>query len=354
MNMAVRTENFVSIDAMESLGVALDQIRAEALADLGQRDADYIHDMIRKQRYCEIGGRALTHFSLNPLTWAAGVGLLSVSKILENMEIGHNVMHGQYDWMNEPELNSQRYEWDTTCDGDSWRKTHNYEHHTFTNIIGKDRDFGYGVLRLSDDIPWHIGFAPQLLTYAAMSVLFQYAVALHELEVDRIARKEITWRDKIPFAKRLLKKAAHQAGKDYVLFPLLAGPMAPKVFVGNALANLARNLWASTIIYCGHFTENAHAFAEADCQNETRGQWYYRQVLGSSNFTGGKWLHILSGHLSFQTEHHLFPDIPAHRYPELSEKVRAVLESHGIPYNTGSFGAQYRSVLKRLVKFSLP
>src|SRR3990167_4950898 len=123
MNMAVRTENFVSIDAMESLGVALDQIRAEALADLGQRDADYIHDMIRKQRYCEIGGRALIHFSLNPLTWAAGVGLLSVSKILENMEIGHNVMHGQYNWMNEPELNSQRYEWDTTCDGDSWRKT---------------------------------------------------------------------------------------------------------------------------------------------------------------------------------------------------------------------------------------
>ena len=125
MNMAVRTENFVTTDSMERLGAALDQIRAEALADLGQRDADYIHDMIRKQRYCEIGGRALIHFSLNPLTWAAGVGLLSVSKILENMEIGHNVMHGQYDWMNEPELNSQSYDWDNACDAESWRKTHN-------------------------------------------------------------------------------------------------------------------------------------------------------------------------------------------------------------------------------------
>lgn len=85
----------------EAFGKELDAIREEVLADIGQRDADYIRSIIRRQKYCEVGGRSLIHFSLNPITWAVGVGMLSVSKILENMEIGHNVMHGQYDWMND-------------------------------------------------------------------------------------------------------------------------------------------------------------------------------------------------------------------------------------------------------------
>ncbi len=354
MDMPTHSNNLSAPELMEALGTALDALREQTLADLGQRDADYIHDIIRKQRYCEISGRALIHFSLNPLTWAAGVGLLSVSKILENMEIGHNVMHGQYDWMNDPALNSQTYEWDTDCDADSWRKTHNFEHHTYTNILGKDRDYGYGLFRLNDQMPWHPGFLPQMLTYAVMVVLYQYAVALQELEFDRLLRREVSWRDKVPYLKRLLRKVSRQTVKDYVVFPLLAGPMAPKVALGNGAANLVRNLWASSIIFCGHFTADAQTFSPAECEKETRGQWYYRQILGSSNFTGSRWLHILSGHLSFQTEHHLFPDIPAHRYPELSEKVREILASHDIPYNTGTFGAQYRSVLQRLLRYSLP
>ena len=93
---------------------------------------------------------------------------------------------------------------------------------------------------------------------------------------------------------------------------------------------------------------------EAECENETRGQWYYRQMTGSSNFTGGKWLHLLSGHLSYQIEHHLFPDIPAHRYPEIAPRVEAICNKLGIKYNTGSFIKQYSTVVKRVLKYSLP
>jgi len=93
-------------------------------------------------------------FGFIPPVLVAATTALGLSKIIENMEIGHNVMHGQYDWMNDPSLNSQTYEWDTACGGDSWRRTHNYEHHTYTNIIGKDRDYGYDLLRLSEDEPW--------------------------------------------------------------------------------------------------------------------------------------------------------------------------------------------------------
>ena len=339
---------------LDAFGDEIDQLKKDVVADLGQRDADYIRGIVRKQRYSEVSGRALIHFSLDPISWAVGVSLLSVSKILENMEIGHNVMHGQYDWMNDPTLYSQTYEWDNNCDADSWRKTHNYEHHTYTNIIGKDRDYGYGILRLSDDTPWRPKHLFNLLTYGMLSVFFQSGVGLHELETEKIASGEVSLKEKKPFLKRFFKKAGRQALKDYLLFPLLAGPMALKVIVGNALANLARNLWSSTVIFCGHFTENSHTFHDVDCENETRGEWYYRQILGSGNFIGGKWLHIMSGNLSYQIEHHLFPDIPAHRYSEMSPKVQEICEKYGVAYNTGRFWSQYKTVIARVARYSLP
>ena len=147
MDMQTHQYKLLIPEELEAFGAELDALRQSALEDLGERDAEYIRSIIRKQKVCEMTGRGLIHFSLTPISWGLGVGLLSASKILENMEIGHNVMHGQYDWMNDPELQSQNYEWDTVCDGDSWRKTHNYEHHTYTNILGKDRDYGYAVLQ---------------------------------------------------------------------------------------------------------------------------------------------------------------------------------------------------------------
>ena len=338
----------------DALGNELDQLQQATQSDLGQRDADYIRGIIRKQRYSEIAGRLLIHVSLDPFTWAAGVSLLSISKILENMEIGHNVMHGQYDWMNDPKLYSQTYEWDNHCDGDSWRKTHNYEHHTYTNIIGMDRDYGYAVLRLSDDTPWRPKHLLNLLNYGILSSFFQTGVALHELETEKLASGEIKLKDKIPFLKRFAKKVGKQTLKDYIIFPALAGPMAVKVIAGNMVANLARNLWSSTVIFCGHFTEGSETFHDVDLENETRGQWYYRQILGSGNFTGGKWLHIMSGNLSYQIEHHMFPTIPAHRYQEMSPEVQKICKKYGVPYNTGRFWDQYKTVLARIVKYSLP
>ena len=75
--------------------------------------------------------------------WIAGASLLGVAKILENMEIGHNVMHGQWDWMNDPEIHSSNWEWDTAQPAEQWKHSHNYVHHQFTNVIGYDNDIGY-------------------------------------------------------------------------------------------------------------------------------------------------------------------------------------------------------------------
>ncbi|WP_203143086.1 fatty acid desaturase family protein [Marinobacter mangrovi] len=339
---------------LDELAKDLDAIRDEVRADLGERDARYIRRIIRLHRTLEVGGRVLMPFGFIPPVFVAGVASLGLAKIIENMEIGHNVMHGQYDWMNDPSLHSQTYEWDTVCTGDSWRQTHNYEHHTYTNVIGKDRDYGYAVLRLSDDEKWHPLHLLQFINYVMLTVFFQWGVGLHELESERIRRREIKLSDKKGFLKDFFRKGGRQAFKDYVFFPLLTFPVFPIVLAGNVCANLIRNLWSSTVIFCGHFTEDAETFTEASIEGESRGHWYLRQLTGSSNFTGSKWVHILSGHLSHQIEHHVFPDIPAHRYREIAPRVEAICHKYGLKYNTGSFGKQYWTVLKRIGHYSLP
>ncbi|WP_166258210.1 fatty acid desaturase family protein [Marinobacter salicampi] len=332
----------------------LNAIRQDVLADLGERDANYIRKIVRLHRSLEVGGRVMMPFGFIPPVFVAAVASLGLSKILENMEIGHNVMHGQYDWMNDPSLHSQTYEWDTACTGDSWRRTHNYEHHTYTNIIGKDRDYGYALLRLSDDRRWKPAHTLQFANYVLLSSFFQWGVGLHELEFERVRRGEISLAEKKGFLKEFFRKGGRQAFKDYVFFPVVTLPVAPIVLVGNIGANLIRNLWSSTVIFCGHFTQDAETFSEAECENESKGHWYLRQLTGSSNFTGPNWMHVLSGHLSYQIEHHVFPDLPAHRYREISPRVQAVCEKHGIHYNSGTFRKQYSTVLQRILKFSLP
>ncbi|MGB1223248.1 MAG: fatty acid desaturase family protein [Mycobacterium sp.] len=349
----------------DAFGAELDELKERVIADLGDRDASYIRRMIKAQRALEVGGRAMLFGGILPPFWLAGSAMLGLSKIIDNMEIGHNVMHGQYDWMGDPAISSKGFEWDTACPADQWRHSHNYMHHTYTNIVGLDRDVGYGILRMSEDQKWRPYFLGNPVYAFLLMVMFQYGVALHELEADRIRTGEISLSDKREILQGIWRKTKRQTLKDYVAFPLLAGPFAPWVFTGNLTANLMRNVWSYMIIFCGHFPEDVQEFSIEETKAESRGQWYFRQVLGSANLTGfsprrstrpesAKLFHILSGNLSFQIEHHLFPDIPAHRHAEISTEVRDICERYGVPYNTGPLPRQFATVVRKIVKLALP
>lgn len=350
--------NKPSTQTLKNFAADLDNLRLQTQDKVGARDARYIRKLIGIQRLIEIAGRITMVLGfITPALWILGVLLLALSKILENMEIGHNVLHGQYDWMNDPHINSRKYEWDIVGDANSWKRYHNHEHHTYTNIIGKDRDYGYGLLRLSDDLRWRPKNRWQIFTYLNLSLLFEWGVAYHEVAGERIFVGKPKKTSDLPIPRQELKSAffrkiRRQVFKDYIFYPLVCWPVALQVLAGNLIANLIRNLWTSTVIFCGHFTEEAHTFKESECQNETKGQWYYRQILGSSNFTGSKLFHILTGHLSYQIEHHLFPDIPAPRYREMAPAVEQICAKYDIPYNSKSFGHQYLTVLQRVIKYS--
>ena len=338
----------------DAFGRELDAIRERVMADLGERDADYIRRVIKAQRALEVGGRALLFAGILPPAWLAGTAMLGLSKVIDNMEIGHNVMHGQYDWMRDPAISGRAFEWDTACPADQWRHSHNYMHHTHTNIVGMDRDIGYGILRMSEDQPWEPYFLGNPIYAFLLMVLFQYGVALHELETERIRAGEISLADKREILQGIWQKTRRQMLKDYVAFPLLAGPFAPLVFAGDLSANLIRNVWSYMIIFCGHFPDGTQEFSVEETQNESRGMWYFRQVLGSANLTGGKLFHLLSGNLSHQIEHHLFPDMPARRYAEIAPEVREICKRYGIPYNAGSLPRQFGTVVRKILKLTLP
>ncbi|XVQ10446.1 fatty acid desaturase family protein [Spirillospora sp. CA-255316] len=338
----------------EAIARELDALRDEITADLGERDAAYIHRVIRWQRGLEIGGRALLLASSLPPAWLAGTATLAVAKILENMEIGHNVMHGQWDWMRDPKIHSTTWEWDNVSPADQWKHSHNVVHHTNTNILGKDNDVGYGILRVSAEQEWHPSNLPQPLVNLLLAMFFEYGVAVHDLEIDKVLEGRNDPEETRAKLRAIGRKIRRQWAKDYLAFPLLSGPQFGSTLAANLTANIIRNVWAHMIIFCGHFPGDVEVFTEERLDGETRGEWYVRQMLGSANISGGRLLHLMSGNLSHQIEHHLFPDLPSNRYAEIAPRVRALCERYGLPYHTGPLARQVGSTWKKIVRYAFP
>lgn len=361
MNMSVEfvehsKSKHLSAEQVAEFGQQVERIRREIMDSIGEQDAQYIYKIRNFVRYSEIASRGLLMFGgWMPPVWLLGTGLLGLSKIVENMELGHNVMHGQFDWLNDPSLNGAAYDWDTMSTGDDWKYTHNYIHHTYTNIVGKDHDVGYGLLRISDLQKWEPRFLLNLPLTLQLMLFFEWYVGLQNLHLeDAIIYKSKTWAQVWQDSAKFRQKASRQIAKDYLFFPLIAGPNAVAVLTGNVVANLLRNVWASAVIFNGHFTEDTETFEQDNTEHETRAEWYLRQIRGSSNFTGTSALHILSGNLSHQIEHHLFPDMPANRYAEAAVQIRALCREYGIHYNEASFLKQSLSMWLRMAQYSLP
>jgi len=341
-------------EQIEQLGRELDAIHEQVHADLGERDARYIRATIRLHRLLALAGRLLLIGSRRRPLWLLGTASLSLAKILENMEIGHNVLHGQWDWMHDPDINSRTWDWDTASPAEAWRHSHNYEHHTFTNIRGKDRDLGYEIMRIDPHQAWHPVYVLQPLYNLLLMAFFEWGVALHDLNFDAIRSGEKPKSQAIAELKAIGRKARRQIVKDYLAFPLLSGRGFGSTLAANFTANIVRNVWAHSIIFCGHFPDQTYTFSQEEVEGEARGGWYVRQLLGAANIDGGPLFHFLSGNLSFQVEHHLYPDMPSSRYAEIAPRVREVCSRYGLPYNTGPLRRQLGTVHRTILRLAFP
>ncbi|MFC7219451.1 fatty acid desaturase family protein [Streptomyces polyrhachis] len=344
----------LTAEQVAELGRELDAIRDRCLAQRGASDAAYIRRVIAVQRSLEAGSRALLLFSRHRPARLAGTAGLTLAKILENMEIGHNVMHGQWDWMRDPRIHSTTWEWDNASPAAQWKHSHNQVHHTYTNVIGRDNDLGYGIMRVCEEQRWKPFHLGQPLWNLLNAMVFEYSIAAYDLEIGRYLAGRA---DKEDFHRRrseVLRKIRDQATKDYVVHPLLSGRSAPYTLAANLTANLLRNLWTHSVIVCGHFPEGVQTFPRKAIRGESRGEWYLRQMMGAANISGGPLTHLLTGNLSHQIEHHLFPDLPSNRYAEVAPEVRAVFAKYGLRYVTGPFPRQLASSWGQVVRYSVP
>ena len=342
-------------EQIEQLGKEFDAIHDEVYDDLGDRDRRYIVSMIEMHRRLAVLGRVLLLFSRHRPAWIAGTTANSLAKILENMEIGHNVLHGQWDWMNDPYIHSSSWDWDTASTSEAWKHSHNYVHHTYTNIRGKDKDLGYEIMRIDPHQKWNPVYLLQPFYNLVLAAFFEWGVAVHDLDFEAIRTGKKSKREVRRQLKGMAGKARSQIVKDYIAFPALSGRKGFKsTLKANFTANVVRNVWAYAIIFCGHFPDQTYTFSEAEVEGETRGAWYVRQLLGAANIEGSPLFHVVSGNLGYQVEHHLFPDMPSTRYAEIAPAVREICERYELPYNSGRFGRQLGTVQRTILRLAFP
>ncbi|MDN5768534.1 MAG: acyl-CoA desaturase [Humibacillus sp.] len=346
----------LSDEQVAQLGVELDTLRDAIIATRGAKDAAYIRRVIRAQRTLEIAGRATLMLSKKKTALVAGTAMLSVAKILENMEIGHNVLHGQWDWMRDPDIHSTTWEWDFVTPAAAWKHTHNDLHHTWTNVLGKDKDVGYTTLRMAEDQPWKPHNILNPVINAVLAPFFEWGIAIYDLELEAVKDGEKSKADLKRDLKSVGRKVVRQATKDYIATPAAASVFGSgkQALIGTFTANAIRNVWAHSVIFCGHFPDGADVFTEAEIEGETRGDWYIRQMLGSANISGSKTMHLMTGNLSHQIEHHCFPDLPSNRYAEVAVHMRDICDRYGLPYTTGPIHRQVGQAWAKVFRLALP
>jgi linoleoyl-CoA desaturase len=257
--------------------------------------------------------------------------------------------------MNDPSIHSSTWDWDSASTPEAWKHSHNYIHHTYTNIRGKDHDLGYKIMRIDPHQPWNPVYLLQPVYNLALMAFFEWGVAFHDLDLDAIRKREKPIKDLKRELRGMARKAGRQIAKDYLAYPLLAGPKGFKsTLTANITSNILRNVWAHSIIFCGHFPDQTYTFSEAEVAGENRGRFYVRQLLGAANIEGSPMFHVLSGNLGYQVEHHLYPDMPSTRYAEIAPQVREICERYRLPCNSGPFLAQLGMVQRTILRLAFP
>ena len=395
-------------EQLEQIGREFDAIHDQVKAELGERDRKYITSMIEMHRRMVVTARVLLFASRYRPAWIAGTTMLSLAKILENMEIGHNVMHGQWDWMNDPYINSSTWDWDSASTAEAWKHSHNYVHHTYTNIRGKDRDLGYEIMRIDPHQKWNPVYLAQPFYNLLLAALFEWGVATHDLDFEAIKNGEKSKQQIRRELKGMARKGRQQITKDYIVFPVISGLVSAGVeaavagarsaqarkshsrrmlqgawrkanpassddgvlrqlierrsfrqpfrttLTADFTANVVRNVWSYAIIFCGHFPDQTYSFSEEETADETRGACYVRQLLGAANIEGSPLFHVISGNLGYQVEHHLYPDMPSTRYAEIAPRVKELCERYELPYNSGPFLKQLGMVQRTILRLAFP
>ncbi len=347
---------------LQSFAAELDDLGRRTRQKVGSEDLEYVVSIDRRARWLMRLGRTLIHFGFDPITLGAGVVAVAAGRQLYLWEVSHTVFHGAYDRFDHPRLHSLRMRVDSPWDERSFYTTHVKQHHPHCNVIGRDPDARFGILRQNELVPYRWYHRAQLLALAvnSLGLLGQYSLMVTGVADYhfRSAEDSDVLRDRsaksvVGAYRALLGRVIPYYFKEFVVFPSLAGPFFMKVFLANACAGALGNLYMSAMIYSGHIGENTAVFPRSK-HASSKGEWYWMQTMATSNYEVPRFLSQLCGGLDNHIEHHLFPALPPERTRQIAADVRKICERHGVPYKSAPWPIVLRNVLAQFAALSKP
>jgi linoleoyl-CoA desaturase len=349
----------LDLETLNALARDLDAAYRRVADRVGDEDLEYLIGIDRASRRLTLLGRLLLHFSLDPLTWTGGVIALWFGRQLNEIEVCHAVLHGTYDRFNHPTLHSTRVRLDAPISELGWVRTHG-KHHPNANVMGRDPDARFGVLRQNEYVPykWHHRFqmVPLLSNFLGLAGQLNWMVTGVADFYMRDPDSSYVLRDRslnaIWEAHQLaIRKALPYYLENWIFYPALAGPLFLKVLIGNIIADTLRNIYTAATVYSGHVSPD-HVVFPKGTRAQSKGEWCWMQIVATSNFEVPRFLSQLSGGLDLHIEHHLFPRLPPRRLAELAPEVRAICAKYGIPYKSAPWPRVLRRVFAQFREMS--
>ena len=349
----------------------IDSIRDREAGRLGSEDLDRIRSLNRKWEAHKTAGLKMIEDSYNPFKLIAGAREYAYGRVLEAFA-SHNILHGQYDSLEEEKYWSTVWDFRGPVDETSWKRGHNGLHHTDTNVLGSDPDLNHGILRVDHGIPWDKFHLIQVPLY----LFFMYPKFLEKFNSQMMGTVEF-------YRNKLLKEGnkgyalTHAESRELTKKELLKANIKSekiirswkkenidnvaknsksatwKVKLGLKLAEIITNYQIAMTIQPTHQAEEKYPEGYTP---ESRGEWYFMQMETTRNYELDNQERLdYYGGLNYQIEHHLFPDIPHWRYMHIAKEIKQICKELGIQYREDASRRQtFIRFLREAWKYSLP
>lgn len=365
---------------LNALATELDTLYADTQASMGQADLDYIDHLKNYSLAIKKHSDELFTTAKGKNGYGKAIVLRGLHTLLE-FSIGHVILHGAFDHLyknHTGRFHSSHYQWQFAVDTEAWKTMHHQNHHPFTNIKSLDHDLGYGLFRISESQHW---WGHHLIQYPLIAAILGSHSAYFSLYTSYSAGaiNGKPWH-KLSTYKKGMGVIKQEWLRSYMKEPLAAsagkGIKQPwhmaKTAVGNLLGNMVGYDYLITLLLLEHHSHNVSLY-EPQKRAETKGEYYHRQILATTNFIPNTQLDLYLQKLlsevnfanppSFRVfyealdthlEHHLFPDLPGNRLREIVPAVQQILSRYGLPYHILPFEEAVPDIFKRLGSRTFP
>ena len=186
---------------------------------------------------------------------------------------------------------------------------------------------------------------PSPSTRSLMAAVFEWAIAIYDMELDAVRRGEKPRADgqarvrrRSPTRRAPVSEGLRRSSRCCPAARRAARSLA------TVAANVVRNFWLQTIVFCGHLPDGREHLLRGAVRGESRGRaGTCASCSGSCNLDGGRLFHLMTGQPVLPDRAPSVPGHPEQPLRQIAPRVRAVCERYGLPYTSGRLGRQYRS-----------